>query len=116
MSTARPAWPTDAMLLIPCPWCGPRDVTEFRYGGESGVSVPADTPELTDEAWGEFLFIRSNPKGPFTERWAHAHGCRRWFTVRRDTSTDMVLPDAVPAEPLAELSAGPDRASAGESR
>ncbi|MGZ8625813.1 MAG: sarcosine oxidase subunit delta, partial [Actinomycetota bacterium] len=23
------------MLLIPCPWCGPRDEVEFRYGGQA---------------------------------------------------------------------------------
>jgi len=79
------------MLLIPCPFCGPRDDNEFRYGGEGGIAVPADTPELTDEAWAEFLFIRHNPKGPMRERWYHAHGCRRWFTISRDTSTDAVL-------------------------
>ncbi len=67
-------------------------MTEFRYGGEAGVRVPEDTPELTDAAWGEFLFVRSNPKGPYPERWAHVHGCRRWFTIRRDTATDAVLP------------------------
>ncbi|MBL8960475.1 MAG: sarcosine oxidase subunit delta, partial [Gemmatimonadetes bacterium] len=22
------------MLQIPCPWCGPREEEEFRYGGE----------------------------------------------------------------------------------
>jgi sarcosine oxidase delta subunit len=26
-----------------------------------------------------------------TERWFHAFGCRRWLTVRRDTSTDTVV-------------------------
>jgi hypothetical protein len=24
-----------AMLLIPCPWCGPRDASEFTCGGEA---------------------------------------------------------------------------------
>ena len=26
------------MLLIPCPWCGPRDEVEFRYGGEAHIA------------------------------------------------------------------------------
>jgi heterotetrameric sarcosine oxidase delta subunit len=39
-----------------------------------------------DEVW-----IFENPDGPTTERWFHAFGCRRWLTVRRDTSIDVVL-------------------------
>ncbi|MBO0827637.1 MAG: sarcosine oxidase subunit delta [Streptosporangiales bacterium] len=73
------------MLYIPCPWCGPRDETEFRYGGEAGVAYPADPDAVDDAAWSEYLFVRSNPKGWFEERWVHTSGCRRWFTVRRHT-------------------------------
>jgi len=92
------------VLLIPCPFCGPRDDNEFRYGGEAGIAVPADTPNLTDDAWAEFLFIRHNPKGPFRERWFHVHGCRRWFTVTRDTSNDAILsgPEPVGARDIVE--------------
>ena len=32
------------MMLIPCPWCGPRDETEFHYGGQAHVAYPADRP------------------------------------------------------------------------
>jgi sarcosine oxidase subunit delta len=84
------------MLLIPCPWCGPRDVTEYRYGGQAGVAMPADGPRQDDAAWAEWVFIRANPKGPLDERWYHAHGCRRWFSLRRDTATDQILSEPVP--------------------
>ncbi|MEO3813344.1 sarcosine oxidase subunit delta [Sphaerisporangium sp. B11E5] len=80
------------MLLIPCPWCGPRDETEFTYGGQAGVAHPADPSGLTDEEWSRYLFYRDNPRGPFHERWSHAAGCRRWFTVTRDTVTNEILP------------------------
>ena len=73
------------MLLITCPWCGPREEIEFRYGGEAGVAPPAADAPGTSPAWAEFLFFRSNPKGTFHERWHHSHGCRRWFSVRRST-------------------------------
>ncbi|GAA1757280.1 sarcosine oxidase subunit delta [Luedemannella helvata] len=76
------------MLLIRCPWCGPRNETEFHYGGQAGVTYPADPGALTDEEWGRYLFVRANPKGGWEERWSHAAGCRRWFTVRRDTATN----------------------------
>jgi sarcosine oxidase subunit delta len=75
------------MLLVPCPWCGPRPEVEFRYGGQAGVAYPED-PEAADDAeWAEYVFMRDNPKGPFRERWVHSAGCRRWFVAIRDTVT-----------------------------
>ena len=79
------------MLLIPCPWCGPRDEAEFHYGGQAHVPYPEDPAALTDEEWARYLFFRDNPKGPFAERWTHAAGCRRWFNAVRDTATNEVL-------------------------
>jgi sarcosine oxidase, subunit delta len=75
------------MLSISCPWCGPRDETEFHYGGQAHVAAPSDPHALTDAEWAEYLFVRDNPKGPFAERWVHALGCRRWFNAVRDTAT-----------------------------
>ena len=79
------------MLLIPCPWCGPRDEIEFHYGGEAHIARPTDPDALGDSAWAEYLFMRNNPKGPFAERWAHSAGCRRWFHLLRDTATHRIL-------------------------
>ncbi|MFI8390876.1 sarcosine oxidase subunit delta family protein [Streptomyces sp. NPDC085540] len=79
------------MLLIPCPWCGPRDEAEFHYGGQAHVPYPEQSADLTDEEWARYLFFRDNPKGPFAERWSHAAGCRRWFNAVRDTSTNEIL-------------------------
>jgi heterotetrameric sarcosine oxidase delta subunit len=75
------------MLLIPCPFCGPRDEIEFRYGGEAGIVRPKDPDALSDAAWAEYLHMRDNPKGRLHERWFHVHGCRRWFTLTRSTIT-----------------------------
>lgn len=79
------------MLRIPCPWCGIRDETEFRYGGQAHIERPADPDALSDDAWAEYLFMRDNPKGAFAERWVHVAGCRRWFNLRRDTVTHEIL-------------------------
>ena len=79
------------MLLIPCPWCGPRDEVEFHYGGEADIARPADPDALDDAAWAEYLLMRDNPKGPFAERWVHNAGCRRWFNIVRDTATHRIL-------------------------
>ena len=75
------------MLLIECPWCGPRAETEFGYGGEAGIVRPADPDALSDAEWADYLFYRSNPSGAHRELWNHAQGCRRWFGVERDTVT-----------------------------
>ena len=76
------------MFQLNCPWCGLRDETEYKYGGQAHVAHPEDPDTLTDEEWAEYLFFRDNPKGPFAERWVHSAGCRRWFNAVRDTVTN----------------------------
>ncbi len=79
------------MLLIPCPWCGPRDEVEFSYGHEAHIERPADPDARSDEEWADYLFMRKNPKGLHRERWVHSHGCRRWFNVERDTVSHRIV-------------------------
>jgi sarcosine oxidase, subunit delta len=62
-------------FVLPCPNCGPRDVVEFRYGGQI----------LTDSSTGKNL-----PEVQ-TERWYHRYGCRRWLQARRDVTNNTVL-------------------------
>jgi sarcosine oxidase subunit delta len=78
------------MLLIPCPYCGPRPEIEFRNGGEAHIARPANPAGISDEAWERYLFLRSNPKGLHYERWRHVHGCGRFFNAARDTVTDRI--------------------------
>lgn len=76
------------MMLITCPYCGPRNETEYHYGGQAHIPFPAEFPaedELTDREWAEYLFYRDNTMGQFAERWVHSAGCRRWFNAIRDT-------------------------------
>lgn len=79
------------MLLIACPWCGPRDESEFSCGGEAHIVRPKRPDRLDDVQWADYLFMRQNPKGPHREIWMHAHGCRRWFNVARDTVSHEIL-------------------------
>ncbi len=84
------------MLLIPCPWCGPRNQIEFTYGGDATVRRPAlDAPE---SEWYRAVYIRDNPMGPHDEWWAHSAGCRQWFVVSRDTRTHEILGSAPPGQ------------------
>ena len=73
------------MLLISCPWCGPREESEFSYGGEAHIVRPKDPDTLSDLEWADYLFMRKNSSGRYLERWLHAAGCRRWFNAERDT-------------------------------
>ena len=79
------------MLLIPCPYCGERDESEFSYGGEAHIARPAEPDALSDTEWADYVFMQSNVKGVFLERWCHSHGCRRWFNLARDTVTYEIL-------------------------
>jgi sarcosine oxidase subunit delta len=73
------------MLQIPCPWCGPRAESEFHCGGEGGSTRPLNTEPLSDEQWGDYVFMRRNSKGVHHEQWHHSSGCGRWFNALRDT-------------------------------
>ena len=73
------------MLIIECPWCGPRAESEFTYGGEGGIARPLATQSMSDEQWGDYVFMRKNPKGLHHEQWRHASGCGKWFNALRDT-------------------------------
>jgi sarcosine oxidase subunit delta len=76
-------------MQLNCPWCGPRDEPEFICGGPAQMARPA--LDCDDQAWGEYLFFRDNPKGVHQERWRHAYGCGRWFNIARNTVTHDVL-------------------------
>ena len=79
------------MFIIECPYCGEREQEEFTCGGEAHIVRPKNPSELSDEQWAEYLFIRQNNKGIQFERWNHSFGCRQWFNVARNTSTDEII-------------------------
>lgn len=94
------------MLLLECPFCGPRAQTEFSYGGEANIARPIDTDALSDAQWADYLFMRTNPRGPYREQWVHTYGCRRWFSVLRDTVTYLLLEQPVPSPASTEGNGG----------
>ena len=79
------------MFIINCPFCGERDQSEFKAGGEAHILRPKQPSELSDDEWAEFLFMKKNIKGIQFERWNHSNGCRRWFNVVRNTATDEII-------------------------
>ena len=77
------------MLRIPCPHCGVRDYTEFRYGGDATKARPAHGSGDV-AAWVDYCFIFDNPRGDHREYWQHLQGCRQWFVLDRNTATNKV--------------------------
>jgi heterotetrameric sarcosine oxidase delta subunit len=78
------------VIRIPCPYCGPRNSTEFRHVGE-----PRNRPATvgTDRAeWRRYLYVHDNPLGWTRETWFHTAGCRRFIEVERHTGTNESRP------------------------
>lgn len=71
------------MMQIRCPWCGPRNATEFHHHGPSSSRPQVST--ATPEQWRRYLYVHENPFGEVTETWYHGSGCRRFFQLVRDT-------------------------------
>ena len=74
------------MIVIDCPYCGPRNSTEFRHAGEAGHKRNITT---TDPAqWRYYLYVHDNPMGWTRETWFHGSGCRRFISAERHTVTN----------------------------
>jgi sarcosine oxidase delta subunit len=58
-------------FFLNCPNCGPREVGEFRHGGQVG-DPPLNLPGLQEE------------------RWLHRLGCGLWLVAVRDVRTNVV--------------------------
>jgi sarcosine oxidase delta subunit len=58
-------------FFLTCPNCGPREVSEFRHGGQIG-NPPLNLPGLQEE------------------RWLHRLGCGLWLVAVRDVRTNVV--------------------------
>jgi heterotetrameric sarcosine oxidase delta subunit len=78
-------------MIIPCPFCGPRESGEFTYLGDAAPQRPALAAEAVDgpaeDAFFEYLYLRDNVAGPMREYWYHGGGCRSWLIAERDTLT-----------------------------
>ena len=76
------------MLLIECPWCGPREQVEFTYAGDAAPRRPQ--PTAGEAAFFDYVYLRDNPRGPHRELWHHTGGCRRYLVASRDTLTHAI--------------------------
>lgn len=90
------------MILVPCPYCGRRNASEFRWLGE--VRERPDPATATLVQWRHYLYMRRNVAGWSSERWFHHAGCGRYIVILRNTVTNQF---AALKDTTAEASAEP---------
>lgn len=82
------------MQLFPCPFCGPRNESEFYFAGDSGNARPEGFRDVPASKWSAYLYVRNNPKGAASEVWMHMT-CGELFRMERDTVTHEVKSTSV---------------------
>jgi sarcosine oxidase subunit delta len=74
-------------MRIDCPWCGPRPLNEFTYGGDATMARPKKPESASLDTWMDYVYLRENTAGRHKEYWHHGAGCHSWLIVTRDTTT-----------------------------
>ncbi|MCS2611131.1 sarcosine oxidase subunit delta [Halomonas dongshanensis] len=83
------------MKLMHCPLNGPRNISEFIYGGE--LKEMPSPESCSDREWADYVFYSDNTAGVVTEWWMHV-ASSYWFLAERHTVTDEVLRTFDPKE------------------
>lgn len=76
------------MKILNCPLNGPRNISEFVWGGE--VKEMPDPAGCSDRDWAAFVFIENNTAGVIREWWCHVP-TSFWFIAERNTVTDEII-------------------------
>ena len=75
------------MKILNCPLNGPRNISEFAYGGEVQDMPAADAGA---REWASYVFFENNTRGLVREWWIH-QPTSYWFIAERDTESDEVV-------------------------
>jgi len=75
------------MKIMTCPLNGPRNISEFVWGGEVKTHPPLD---CTDAQWAEYAVLENNTAGVVREWWYHVPTAY-WFIAERNTVTDEIV-------------------------
>ena len=76
-------------MRIACPYCGPREIGEFSYLGDTKPTRP--DAGASEDAFFDFVYLRDNVAGEMSEYWYHGGGCRAWLKVARNTVTHEIF-------------------------
>lgn len=83
------------MKIMNCPLNGPRNISEFVYGGN--VKDMPDPHQCSDREWAEYVFYNDNQIGVMTEWWLHAPS-GYWFIAERHNLSDEIIRTYDPSE------------------
>ena len=97
--------------VLTCPNCGPREVTDFGYGGEVN---PRPNSNPSRRELNTYNYFRRNVAGVQREWWSHRSGCGAWFLAERDTRTNEVLLTKLPDAGEDAPGTGPAPGAAGD--
>ena len=100
------------MKILNCPLNGPRNISEFVWGGE--VQDDARPGAGGDRDWGAYVFLEDNRAGVVREWWCHAP-TNFWFIAERDTVTDEIITTYPAGELFKQRREFAAKAEAGES-
>lgn len=89
------------MKIMTCPINGPRNISEFAYGGEFR---PAPSGGADASAWADYLYISDNRPGIAAEWWLHVP-TSTWFIAERNLRSDEILKTYLP--PSSAVGSGP---------
>jgi len=76
------------MKIMNCPLNGPRNISEFVWGGE--VKEMPTGPEVSPRDWAGYVFIENNIAGVVREWWCHVP-TSFWFIAERNTVSDEII-------------------------
>jgi sarcosine oxidase, subunit delta len=76
------------MKIMSCPLNGPRNISEFVWGGE--VKIMPDPTACSDRDWADYVFMENNKAGFVREWWCHVP-TSFWFIAERNTVTDEII-------------------------
>ncbi|MEQ8370540.1 MAG: sarcosine oxidase subunit delta [Alphaproteobacteria bacterium] len=76
------------MKLMTCPLNGPRNISEFVFGGE--VKPMPDPWTVNDREWVDYAIMDNNTAGVVREWWYHVPTAY-WFIAERNTVTDEIV-------------------------
>ncbi|GGU78061.1 sarcosine oxidase subunit delta [Pseudomonas laurentiana] len=83
------------MKVMICPLNGPRNISEFTYGGEFKPMPNPDT--CSDSEWAAYVFNSEDTLGVVREWWMHTPSSY-WFLAERHTVTDDIIRTFDPRE------------------
>ena len=75
------------MKILNCPLNGPRNISEFVWGGEV---KPMPDATVSDRDWAGYVFIENNKAGMVREWWCHVP-TSYWFIAERNTVSDEIV-------------------------